>query len=316
MTTMRAALAATIFGFLAQIGVQPSQPQPEHSAQAINQAADSVFASIRSDVANSLQVPLKSREIRSRDLAGIVVLLDSSKAKLQEGHFEEKLNRASKQVEIMQSQAQAVLNDPGNKEVFAASFDPENSLSQLRLQRAIAAVLDRKIVRFRAIVEELRKCTAILEGVTPPEQLTERIKLRLTQLLSEWKEEPANGADAATPIASTSPIPDKKAEPGSYPLNSSSAQFRSERRENAARERLDKSSVSNPAKKVIAMKQQRLSEKLILRYINSAKEPFGVSTAEQILSFQEEGLSSSLISAMLRRDNELRQLAILKSRGK
>jgi hypothetical protein len=323
MITTRSVLAATIFGFLAQIGVQPSPPKPEHSAQTLSQTADNVFATINSEVANSLQTPLKSREIRSRDLAGIIVLLDSSKVKLQEGRFEEKFKRASKQMEIAQNQAQAVLNDPGNKDVFAASFDPENSLTQLRLQKATAEVLERKVERFRTIMEELRKCTAILEGVTPSEQLTERIKLRLTQLLSEWKEEPAPGADTPSHFAdrkpvsgTTSPRPETKPEPGFYRLNHSSIQFRPERSEVSVPEKLDKNSISNSAKKVISMKQQKFSEKLILRYINSVKEPFGVSSAEQILLLQEEGIPASLITAMLRRDNELRQLATLKSRGK
>src|SRR5689334_18077463 len=112
MSFMRSSLAAAIFGFLTQMGASSSQSPPDRSAPAVAEAAVNLFESIRSEVANALQVRLKSREISSRDLSGIVVLLDSSKAKLQEAKFDEKLTRASKQVELAHTQAQAVLTDP------------------------------------------------------------------------------------------------------------------------------------------------------------------------------------------------------------
>jgi len=319
MTMVRLTLAAAIFGSLAQIGARPSQTQPDRSTPTIVQAAESFFSNIRSDVANALQSRLKSREINSRDLTGVVVLLDSCKAKIQEARFDDKLNRATKQAEMVQTQAQALLNDPGNKEVFALSFDSDSYVNQLKLQKATGAVLERKIARLRGIMEELGKYTALLEGVISPEQLTERIKIRLAQLLSEWKEEsiqnsdePAGGAAAvlrAGPGLTPQVIADART--GSLDRSFTGRNTRTEmttieHRENEAAS-TPKNSLSNPAKKVIGLSRQRVSDKLILKYINAVKEPFGVTTAEQILTLQEQGVSSSCISSMLRRDNELRE---------
>jgi hypothetical protein len=318
MNLRRLTLLAGIFGGLAQIGARPSQPQPDRSAPAIAQVAETFFAKIRSDVANALQVRLKSREIKSQDLAGIVALLDSSKAKLQEARFGDKLNLASQQAERVQTQAQALLKDPGNKEAMAVSFDSDSYVNQLKLEKATEAVLERKIVRLRGVVEELRKYTALLEDVISPEQLTERVKIRLAQLLSEWKEEPVQNSEgpAHGVFAVLKTDPDASANPTARPgmpspartstvRNTRPAQITTEHREDNDAI-TPRSSLSNPAKKVASMSRQKISDKLILKYINAAKEPFGITTAEQILMLQEQGVSSASLTSMLRRDSELR----------
>jgi len=84
----------------------------------------------------------------------------------------------------------AVLKDPGNKEVLARDLHPDDYVNQINYQKASGAILERKIQRLRNVSEEIRKYAVIMEGVIPGDQLSPRIRMRLTQLLREWNNEP------------------------------------------------------------------------------------------------------------------------------
>jgi hypothetical protein len=317
MSIIKAGAVAAIFGCLAQIGAHPSQSQTDAGAKAVVQLAESCFGKIRADVASGLQTRLKSREsISSSDLAQIGAVLNASAARLREGGFDQKLARAAQQVGLVQTQIQAVLKDPGNKEIFAVGLEPEKCLNQIKLERATGAILERKIERLRGTVEELRQCAVILENVTPPEQLSERLKLRLTQLLSEWREgwEPEDPAD----IAAASTEQPERPNPGTESPEASAKGSRVrvnvrtpgpviDRRADLRSEIISSpKALSSNAARVVRMTRQNTSERLILKFIAASNEPFLIKSADQILKLREEGVSAPSITAMLRRDEQLR----------
>jgi len=255
---------------------------------------------------------LKSREVGSRDLAEIGAVLNASAARLREAGFEEKLNRAGQQVGMVQTQVQAVLKDPGNKEIFFG-LEPEKCLNQIKLERASGAILERKIERLLVTIEELRKCAVILETVTPSEQLSERLKLRLTQLLGEWREGwgPEDPADTvAAPTGRYEPVKAETESWGAKGLRGRVSVRTSEPGIEEADSRTGIISVpkdlSSTAAKVVKLTRQKVSEKLILKFIAASNEPFRIKSADQILKLREEGVSSPSIAAMLRRDDQLR----------
>jgi len=344
MSVIKTGAVAVIFGCLAQIGAHPSQSQPDGTASAVVQLAENCFDKIRADVASGLQTRLKSREmISSRDLAQIGALLNASAARLREAGFEEKLTRAAQQVGMVQTQIQAVLKDPGNKEIFAVGLEPERCLNHIKLERASGAILEKKIERLRSTIEELRQCAVILETVTPPEQLSERLKLRLTQLLGEWTqgcrpEDPADieaagtGRDGQLDAERLRPTgrecvdgnnTEPLLRPGSGALragvrpSSAAASLNTltsgpviERPADSRSEMISSpKDQSSTATKVVRMAQQKVSEKLILKFIAASNEPFGIKSADQILKLRVQGVSSPLIAAMLRRDDQLRASA-------
>ena len=305
-------VVAAIFGCLAQIGVRPSSPQPNVSSAAVAEAAEKLFEAINSDVASGIQTRLKSREIGSRDLDGVVALLNSCAARLREAGFEEKLNSASRQVALVQTQVLAVLKDPGNKEIFAAGLDPERCINQIKLQQASGAILEKKIQRLRNTIEELRKCSAILEAVTPPEQLSERIRLRLTQLLSEWRGGGGTSAEVSDPGMNeiTETEPQKLTVPVPRSNDSSDKRPHPPTRERSPNLGIEIISVpvdnNGPVAKVLRMTREGSPEKLILKYILGCSQPFRIRSADEILELREQGVSSSVIAAMLRHDDQLR----------
>jgi hypothetical protein len=77
---------------------------------------------------------------------------------------------------MVQTQALAVLKDPGNKEVLARDLHPDDYVNQINYQKASVAILERKIQRLRNVSEEIRKYAVIMEGVVPADQLSPRIQ--------------------------------------------------------------------------------------------------------------------------------------------
>src|SRR5258707_3086172 len=188
MRLLKTTLAAGFLGVVAQFAV-PGETKPISYPATVAQSAERFLGVVQADVSGGIQSLISSRIIGAKDLDSLLALLNSSTLKLREAGYDEKLARASQQVESVNSQMVVALKDPGNKEVFATGLEPEKCLQQIRLQKASSVVLEKKLLRLKSTVEELRKAITILEPVTPAEQLDERIKLRLTQLLGEWNQE-------------------------------------------------------------------------------------------------------------------------------
>src|SRR5258707_2264380 len=188
MKLLSTSMLAGFLAVVAQFKV-PGETKPIAYSATVSQSAERFLGGMQADVAGGIQSVISTKIIGTKDLDSLLMLVNSSALKLREAGYDEKLTRASQQVESVNTQMVAALKDPGNKEVFATGLDPEKCLQQIRLQKASGVVLEKKLIRLKGTVEELRKAITILEPVTPAEQLNERIKLRLTQLLGEWNQE-------------------------------------------------------------------------------------------------------------------------------
>jgi hypothetical protein len=305
MSFFRTILGAAVLGGLVQSGVTPTAKPRQSSAEkndvAVVRIAENLFGAIQSEVRKGLEAPLESRDISSGDLTGIVAMLDSCAAKLREAGLEDKLNRAVQRAELVQTQALAVLKDPGNKEVLARDLHPDDYVNQINYQKASAVILERKIQRLRNVSEEIRKYAVIMEGVIPPDQLSPRIRMRLTQLLREWNNEPeqAIGGEIAD-----------ESETGSQSSNRAQTRAKNRSLDTKSAAQVVSSRVeirlSGPAETVVQMSRQRSNDKSILKFIGRSPDPFEIGSAGQILLLRDLGVSTNAISAMLRRDGQLR----------
>jgi hypothetical protein len=313
MSFMRAIVAAAVLGGLAQSGVSPgAKPHPssaEKNDVAVVRAAENLFGAIQSEVRKGLEASLESHDISAKDLAGIVTMLDSNLAKLREAALEDKLNRAGQRAELVQTQALAVLKDPGNKEVLARDLRPDDYVNQINYQKASGVILERKIQRLRNVSEEIRKYAVIMEGVIPADQLSPRIRMRLTQLLREWNNEPEQVISRESTDVS---------ETGKQAFNRAraSAKSRSVETEPAAQVSSSRAEIrlSSPAEKVAQMSRKGSNDRAILKFITTSDDPFAIESAGQILRLRDLGVSTNAITAMLRRDGQLRGNASARAR--
>lgn len=310
-------MLAGFLGVVAQFQV-PGETKPISYPATVAQSAERFLGGVQTDVARGIQSLISTKIIGAKDLDSLLTLFNSSTLKLREAGYDEKLARASQQVEAVNTQMLAALKDPGNKEVFATGLEPEKCLQQIRLQKASGVVLEKKLIRLKSTVEELRKAITILEPVTPAEQLNERIKLRLTQLLGEWDQESGT----------------RKAEEGAHLVQerstateSNPGESREQAREVKVSQPVRRSPVFNgsnsheapkvvtsrviaitpAAAKILKMSQEGVREKTILKYINHSSEPYLLRTADQILYLRTNNVSSPVIVAMLKRDNTLEE---------
>jgi hypothetical protein len=295
------------------------ETKPVSYPATVAQSAERFLGGVQADVSGGIQSLINTKIIAAKDLDSLLTLLNSCALKLRDAGYDEKLARASQQVESVNTQMVAALKDPGNKEVFATGLEPEKCLQQIRLQKASGVVLEKKLTRLKSTVEELRKAMTILEPVTPAEQLDERIKLRLTQLLGEWN--PESG------IHKAEEGPRWVKERSTYE-ESNATETRDSARETKAlppiRKPLfgfERSNTYEPAKvaaprviaitpaaaKILKMSQEGVREKAILKQINNSSEHFQLKTADQILYLRTNNVSSPVIAAMLNRDATLEE---------
>jgi hypothetical protein len=310
MTFLKIIIAAAILGGVAQTGLGPGGGPGRGSSEkcdvATLRAAENFFGGVQSDIGKRLQSILQARDITSSDLGGLVAQLDSSASRLKESSYDEKLNRAIQRAETIHTQALAILKDPGNKEVLAQDLHPDDYLNEIQYQRASGAILQRKILRLRATTEEMRKYSVIMEGVMPSDQLSPRLKMRLSQLLREWEHEPESDGPGQG-FASESK--EENAKMVSNRIQSRAKELSAEPKPIPGIQRISgikQVELSGPAVKVLRMSRQEVSEKSILKFIATSAEPFDVTGADQILKLRDQGVSNNVITAMLRRDSQLR----------
>jgi hypothetical protein len=312
MKLLKTTWVAALFGIVAQLAA-PAETKPMSYPATVAQSAERFLGGIQADVSSGMQSVISTKLIGVKDLDGLLGLLNSSAIKLRDAGYADKLTRASQQVEAVNSQMVAAVKDPGNKEVFATGLEPEIYLQQIRLQQASGVVLEKKLIRLRNIVEELRKAMAILEPVTPAEHLDERIKLRLTQLLGEWNQESGSRkTEQGAQWAKERSVSEKgnaaetkdQARDGKI-VNSFIRRLpiKEESRSVAPRA----IAITPAAAKIVRMSQEGVREKVILKYINKSSEPYQLKTADQILYLRTNHVSSPLIVAMLDRDATLEQ---------
>ena len=308
MAFLKTIIAAALLGGVTQSGLNPStrssQRASEKSEAATLRAAENLFEGLQSDVRKGLNTLVQARDVTAIDLGGLVAQLDSSAGKLKEAGFDGKLNRAIRNAETKHAQALAELKDPGNKEVLARDLHPDDYLNQIHYQKTSGAILERKILRLRTTTEEMRKYAVIMEDVMPSDQLSPRLKVRLTQLLREWDHNPESPGDPGQVFATES-IPESS-QIISGRIQSRTKNLTEAPKPNAGTLRTSTLELSGPAEKVIRMSRQEVSEKSILKFVATSAEPFLVTGADQILKLREQGVSTNVITAMLRRDGQFR----------
>jgi len=308
-------MLAAFFGVVTQFEV-PGEPKPISYPATVAQSAERFLVGVQADVSSGIQSLINTKISGAKDLDSFLALLNSSAIKLREAGYDEKLARASQLVESVNSQMVAALKDPGNKEVFATGMEPEKCLQQIRLQKASGVVLEKKLVRLKGTVDELRKAITILEPVTPAEQLNERIKLRLTQLLSEWNQEfvTRKTDESARLVKERSTSEESQpAEPRNQIREVKLVRWRSPGIEGSINYEPPKVvtprviAITPTAAKILKMSQEGVREKTILKCINSSSEPYRLRTADQILYLRTNNVSPPVIVAMLKRDSTLEE---------
>ena len=149
--------------------------------------AGRVFLTVRSNISAQMKLRLKAREFTPKDLQAIPAVLDDATNILSKAGFDEKLDAAARQVEKVQPQIVGSLKDPRNK-TMALQMQPETWLYHINLRKSQSAILQSEIVRLRGVLQEIETWATALGEVVPPQQLMERIKTRLSELVAEWEE--------------------------------------------------------------------------------------------------------------------------------
>jgi len=85
MTLAKTLILASIFGGLAQTAVKSghSSPPDKSAAPTTTQAAETFFNDVRAEIRRGLEHASSSRDIGSKELDGLVSLLESSSTKLK-----------------------------------------------------------------------------------------------------------------------------------------------------------------------------------------------------------------------------------------
>jgi hypothetical protein len=130
---------------------------------------------------------------------------------------------------------------------------------------------------------------APLQDILSQADLSRRLAARLNRLLAEWEKstpKPGTGLAGLTTMGApdASPAANRGLEPGAI------------------------SAPPNVAK-IVRMGQAGVDEQVILGFITSLDEPFGLATADQILQAHQAGLNDRLIIAILRHDSLLQARA-------
>ena len=313
MTILKSVLIAALFGQVAQ-SAAPTDAKVNGQPTVVAQSAETFYAGIRAEVAGLLQQRLSASQIGAKEVESLLASLNVCTNKLHDARYDEKLNRAAQQVEKLNTQVLSVLKDPDNKEVFAPGLEPEKCLNQIRLQKSTGAVIDKKIARLRSTLEELKQICGVLEPVTAPQQLSERLKVRLTQLLDEWNDEggsrkptqvaaPTEVREAVPAASKLTHAPEPTEVPKAYSVVSVRASA-PKRGLQAVREPAQVEPSPTVAK-VAKMAQDGVSEKVMLKYVRNSKDSYSLPTADHILYLRSKGVPSSVITAMLEREERI-----------
>jgi hypothetical protein len=310
MKTISSFTLALLLAVLAASGQPRTNEYPAEAAQ----SAGTFFRSVSSNVLDQISQGTKKDTLNSKDLEVITSALDDAARAVQDARWNEKLASAAAQIETVRSQVLATAIGPENKEAMALEADAQSWLRDIRLKLSSASILQNQLRRLRSTVEELRKCSLILEPIEPPARLSERLRRRLREILAEWEQDLAAATEstqAASPdTAQTAPRPAQTPLGGDHhsmpPLQASTSQdWAAGRASNADRESVVAIYIPPSAAKVLKMTQAKVEERVILEFIAASPDAFRL-TADQIILLRRKGVSHESLMAMLQHDAGVR----------
>lgn len=296
------------------VGTVPANEKLTDSPTSVAASAKQFFGTLRSDVAGGIEGRLKNKAISPKDLDAILAALDDATNKLHKAGFVRKLDFAARQVDTIRTQVVAVLKDPANKSM-AAGLEPQEWLDEIALQKSTATVLEGDIARLRGTIHELRQWAALMEPVAPADQVASKLKSRLAELLNQWRrpatrQEP-HKADRPADNRVVQAKPDSSANEDL--VNDSGRTANSPQALVSVRFTRPGGSVyktvqvSSGVAAVLRLAGNGTAEDQVLRFIDKSAGPF-ILTADQIIAIREI-VCSHILSAMIRRDTELRATA-------
>jgi hypothetical protein len=132
--------------------------------------------------------------------------------------LDRKLGTAIAQLEKSQSEAVAVLKSPDSKALL--QFDIQPMLLKMQWIKAQNQVLKQQLSELASTLQEVSAWAKIMSQVVPQDQVREKVKTRLDQLLTQWDQgatesgsgspspwPPGEGRTAVGVVASGSPSP-------------------------------------------------------------------------------------------------------------
>jgi len=282
----------------------------------VTAAARELFGAVRSNVGVAIEERLKTKTIALKDLDGILGVLNSESNKLHKTAFDGKLEVAARQVETARTRIATRLKNPANK-AMAEELDLQQWVDEIARERTIGQILAGDIARMGSTVQELRHWVEILEPVAPPDQVASRLKIRLAQLLKEWRslnpevkldsrhmEEQACEQDSHTRVL---PSTNENAanECGARVASLQSTTLVEPASSGVPVYRVVQ--VSSAVGEVLMLAETGTQEAQILSVIRKSTAPFNL-TADQIVAIRDK-VCSHMIAAMVCRDGELRAIA-------
>ncbi len=268
--------------------------------------ASNFLSKIHEQIADKIRSEIQT-DISVQDLQALLNFLDAQSNSVVHSHVEERLDLAAKQLEAARAQAAAILNDPGNK--TALSMEPDEWLHEIALQKSQESILLANVGDLRRVIDELVRWDEALDPVMPSSQISDKLKVRLNQLLNEWEQQPSssnpdqkqlvnntgseNNMQKKTELVRTAAVQqDSDSEPSAVAANGNST----------SNDIFQPVYDASPATAdVLKLKRAKVPETVIFTFINNSHRTFGLNH-EQIANLRADGISTPLIRAMMRRD--------------
>lgn len=151
------------------------------------QSASNILSKVHAEIADKIRSRLQT-EVGMQDLQTLLTFLDSESNSVVQSKIKNKLDLAANQLETAQNKAEGLLADPDNKTEL--SLNADKWLNEIQLQKAEETILLANIGHLRSVIAELLQWDQVLDPVVPPSQISEKLKIRLNEILNRWDQQP------------------------------------------------------------------------------------------------------------------------------
>jgi hypothetical protein len=285
--------------------------------------AGDLLTKMRSEVSAEIHRRMETGSLVEKDLEDLSQRLVAVSNVVAAADLDRKLETGIAQLEKSQSEAVAVLKSPDSKALL--QFDIQPMLLKMQWVKAQNQVLKQQLSELASTLQEVSAWTKIMSQVVPQDQVREKVKTRLDQLLTQW-DQGATQSESRSP-SEASPLgplgegrrPAKL--PAPAPFAEAPEAGRGARvleRQGMAVETIaveDKGTskgLSRGALEVARRVRGGATEKEVMRYVHNSSEAFALS-AGQIIYLRRQGVSSPMVVAMLTRDRELSEVVVDRS---
>jgi hypothetical protein len=276
------------------IGLAPSfaaQPVPDggtNTVAGLLAHTECVVLTLRSNATAELRRSAARPVLTTNDLVELRNALCGVRSSLLRADIALRLGDAEARVQKALATAASRSPDPEDS-VLVEGLDLGDFHSRIEAQKARAGFLQHDLDRLMGGLNRSLEVAAPLQDILSQADLSRRLAARLNRLLAEWEKstpKPGTGLAGLTTMGApdASPAANRGLEPGAI------------------------SAPPNVAK-IVRMGQAGVDEQVILGFITSLDEPFGLATADQILQAHQAGLNDRLIIAILRHDSLLQARA-------